>query len=188
MTGFNCDIALRDEFIKLIKQFAIKTIVETGTYKGDTTVELAALAENIVTIEINQTYFNESTYLTRFKNVTRILGASETVLHNILPTLKRPILFFLDAHWGVNPLLGELAAIGRHGLSDSVIVIHDFQVPNTDLGYDFYDKYNKCPINLQYIQSHVSQIYKGAFDYYYNDPARASGSRRGAIFITPKGK
>ena len=185
MTGFNCDTALKEEFIKLIEQFTIRTIVETGTYKGDTTIELASLAENVVTIEINQSYFNDSSHLDKFTNVNRILGASETVLHNILSTLNRPILFFLDAHWGVNPLLGELAAISRHGLNDSVIVIHDFQVPNTDLGYDFHDKY---PINLQYIHDHVSNIYGGTFNYYYNDPVRATGARRGAIFIIPKGK
>lgn len=184
MAGFNDDVALHDEFVKLIRNYGIKTVVETGTYEGETTIQLSKMVENVVTIEINPTYYRKCSHLDEFKNINRIRGASEAVLDEILPVLKKPILFFLDAHWGVNPLHGELDAIYKHKLNDSVIIIHDFLVPGTDLGHDYVDKGNKQPINLEYVASHLHKIYGGNFNYYYNDPILATGSRRGAIFVT----
>ena len=95
--------------------------------------------------------------------------------------------FFLDAHWGEHcPLLGELDAIAYH-ISPEVmrrpcIVIHDFQVPGTDFGFDCMP--DGRPFNLELIRGHLDRIY-GDWGWRHNYPTQVEGARRGWISIEP---
>ncbi len=186
MGAFNNDSFILKEFAKLVKQFGIKTILETGTYYGDTTVALANFNIPVYTIEINHIYFNEALKKLRyFRNVFQYLGNSSVVMKEIIikAEIEKPILFFLDAHWyDYNPLLDELETISQLKLNNSVIAIHDFKVPDKDFGYD---KFNGKDYDWKYIKNSVIRIYgENKYEYYYNE--QAEGSCRGIIYIIPK--
>jgi len=148
--AFSGDKYLGEDFRKLVKKFNIKNIVETGTSRGDTTKEFSKMVKNIYTIEsVKKTYISSKETLKEFKNVNVYYGSSPDVLRKILPSIKGNTLFFLDAHWGNYwPILDELREISKiPTLSESVLVIHDFYVPEKDFGFDSY-YYSESPLEL----------------------------------------
>ena len=152
LVPFNGDSHLAAEFRRLVKQHRIKSIIETGTYKGATTRELSKMVESVYTIESNEKFLRiAAKNLKDCANVKLFHGSSPHILRKILPGIKTPALFFLDAHWERNwPILDELKEIARAGgFSKSVIIIHDFYVPGTDLKYDTYLTTNNFFIVLQ---------------------------------------
>ncbi len=141
---FGGDKLLKEEFERLIKRFSIKTIIETGTYVGDTTKELSTMVKSVHTIETNKQFYDIAKWNCRnLTNVTFHLGSSPEIIERVLPMVIKPVLFFLDAHWfNYWPILDELKVIGKKGGKNSVIVIHDFYVPGKNFGYDSYVKVN----------------------------------------------
>lgn len=192
MKGFNGDIYLKQEIIKLKNEFNIQSCIETGTHQANTTLELAKIFNKVKTIEIKEEYFNNShkiikQFLNNNKDIQISIyrGTSPNVLKRIiLPYVVQPVLFYLDAHWyNYNPLLDELQTIGDFSFTKSVIVIHDFKVPNKDFGYDKFP--NGKEYTFENIKEKVDWIYgENRYNYYYNE--RTSGANRGVIFITPK--
>jgi len=188
--GFEGDTFLKERIQKLIEQYGIKTIVETGTFKGSTTVQFANMVDTVYTTEVNPEYYAEATkkFLDKsIENIQHNLGSSVDILPKILPSIPQPqvVLFFLDAHWGPNnPLLEELQIIADHKLQP-VIAIHDFKVPgHPELGYDTYGGQD---YEWEWIKDKVEIIYgKDGYQVSYN--AEAVGMKRGVIFITPKDK
>lgn len=185
---FNGDKFILEEFAKLINNYNIQTIIETGTYKGATTECLAMLAEYVITIENNELYYmSAKKRLSKYNNIALFKGSSPKVLNNSVLNSSylfiKPILFFLDAHWySYNPLLDELKTIAKFGLNNSVIAIHDFKVPNKNFGYDNYNNMDYC---WEYIEKDIEKIYgEKNYSYYYNE--EAEGAKRGIIYITPK--
>ena len=180
--GFNEDIYIKKEIKSLIKKFGIKIIVETGTCTGVSTKEMADIVDSVYSIEINKKYYNlASKNLKKCKNVTLLLGNSPKVLKQILPKLKKPILFYLDAHWYKYwPILHELNIISKFNhCKDSVIVIHDFYVPNRNFGFDIY---NNQRLDYKYIKKKILSI-NPKYKHYYN--SKAIGEKRGVIYIYP---
>ena len=180
MEAFNGDHFILDEVKALIVKYKIATVIETGTNHGKTTQALAALAPAVLTIEIDENLWLEAEHLEAFANIKRYCGDSALVLPVLLEEVPRPILFYLDAHWGEHsPLLDELDAIAKHQLGDSVIVIHDFYNPqHPDYGYDSWDI---GPYKYELIEPYLNQIYPGGFTCHYND--QAEGERRGVIYV-----
>ena len=133
----------RQELVEsMIARCRIGRIVETGTYRGDTTVWLARFGLPTITIEINPRWFEFARLrLRKLKHVIPCLGDSVEVLKDLVPRLadkEAPTLFYLDAHWRERlPLREELELITRH-FAKSVVVIDDFEVPG-DPGYGFDD-------------------------------------------------
>lgn len=181
--GFSGDLFLRNEIAKLISKHNIKTIIETGTYHGETTKELSLMTNKVFTIEINDKYHAKAqTALQGYDNVVCLKGNSPELLNKIIPTIKGSILFYLDAHWyNYCPLLDEIKTIAKHHKSDSIIVIHDFKVPGTDFGFD---SYKNQPYEWDWIAPAIKQVYGDKFERHYN--SQAAGSRRGVIFIEPR--
>lgn len=184
--GYEGDSYIHLELEKLCKKFKIKTIIETGAFRGATTKRLSNLAESVSTIEINPDNFEYSTIeLATFRNVTLFEGDSAIILPFVLEDIHRdtPILFFLDAHWeSHNPLLEELETIADYKLKP-VIVIHDFKVPGrNDLGFDSYAGQD---YDFNWIKESIDRIYGvNGYDYHYND--QAEGAKRGVIYIYQK--
>lgn len=180
---FNDDIHLATKFLALRDKYAIKHIIETGTYHGNTTEWMAQNFENVYTCESNQTYFDiASKVLEPFPNVTNKLQDSRQFLESVLPTLDGPTIVFLDAHWYDNPLLGEIVAIGKYG-KRPILAIHDFKVPGKpEFGYDTYPG---IVYEWNYIKKAVEEAYgTNNFRIEYNEVA--TGSMRGCIFVYPK--
>lgn len=206
---FNGDSFLMKEFEKIVKKFRIKNIVETGTFMGDTTKEFSKMVDNVYTIESNREFYVSAKHnLNNAKNVKVFFGSSPLILNRILLTLKGNTLFFLDAHWGNYwPILDELKEISKiPSLRNSVIVIHDFYVPDKDFGFDSYYYSNsnlelflkkaigfigkifkmklieKQKLDYDFIRNSIHRI-NPSFKYYYN--SKVEGARRGVIFIHP---
>jgi len=98
----------------------------------------------------------------------------------LIPSLERPLFFYLDAHWEKYwPLLDELQVIADNGVQP-IIVIHDFFVPGSNLGFDKYDGQR---LDFEYIEPSLQKIYGNNFTYEYN--RYATGARRGIIYVFP---
>ena len=99
----------------------INLLIETGTYFGDMIAAQLGSFEGIISIELSPDYYNKASE--RFKNDTKVIllqGESPAVLAKLLPDIKVPILFWLDAHWcggatfgdpNKYPIIEELEAI-----------------------------------------------------------------------------
>ncbi len=116
------------------------SIVETGTYKGDTTEYLAKISSSpIFTCEVIGMYRRESgRRLSPYKHVNLLKGSSAALIQRLVAEKKlgEMPLFFLDAHWyGYWPLADEMKHISA--LSKAIIMIDDFKVPGRpQFGYD----------------------------------------------------
>ncbi len=115
--------------------------METGTYLGDTTAELAEVVRRVYSIELSPTLFAQAQ--ARFAghdNVVLKCGDSGEVLPALLQELTEPCLFWLDGHFSGGetargasdtPIGIELEAIIRRAQADpdgvgrSVILIDD---------------------------------------------------------------
>jgi hypothetical protein len=185
--------ALEDKFVfktfgELIEKFKIKKIIETGTYKGWSALELSKFGLPVHTIEFMQDWHNDSVeYLKECNNVTTYLGNSTEHLDKILEENEEGVLIFLDSHWyGFSPIMEEFKVIHNKKLKNPVIIIHDFFVPdehgNHKFGFDIYQ--NLGVLNFALIEESINNIYNNRFDYHYNseiDPLNA-----GVIYIYPK--
>jgi hypothetical protein len=129
---------LKEEFLSYLKQCFNKAIFfETGTYSGDTTEKATLVFNEVHSTELSEKIYREA--VRRFnnnKNVHLHYGDSPTLLAQILPTISKEIIFWLDAHYcGIGtgrgrsdcPLLEELEAIRLSNKSNSVIMIDDLR-------------------------------------------------------------
>ena len=128
---FDGDIYLPIEIMKLKERWNIKTIVETGTYQGASTLWFAENFEKVITIEVNNGHLEKAKqYCSSCDNIEYILGSSIEVIplkKSLLSTER--CLFFLDAHWGVPcPTPLELKLLNNMEIKP-IILIHDFFVP-----------------------------------------------------------
>lgn len=109
--------------------------VETGTYLGLTAAALAGSYKTIHTIEFDRGLFENAKHrLSPYGNVHCLQGDSAAVLRDLLPSIDRPAVFWLDAHYtggitaraGANtPIMAELKAIIGHSIETHLILIDD---------------------------------------------------------------
>ncbi len=189
MSAFNSDTLIKGELDKLIKKFGVKTLVETGTYRGHTTQEFSKMVPTVFTIELNEKYYAEAVRgFAKFRNIISIRGSSHLEMKKIIEgfygKFVQPALFYLDAHWyKYNPLLDELKVIANYGLKNCLIAIHDFKVPGKNFGFDKFS--DGTEYTFEFIKKSVENIYGiGGYEYHYNE--KANGANRGIIFIYPK--
>jgi hypothetical protein len=120
------------EFARALQSAAdLRRAVETGTFRGITARALAAVFDDVTTIELDQTLHQAARQsLGDLSNVTALQGHSAEVLGS-LPDIQAGTLFFLDGHWSGGdtsggddqcPVLAELAAIGSGHVDDCFIV------------------------------------------------------------------
>src|SRR6478736_1849018 len=189
LLGFEGDTKMKSTIEEIVEAMGIDTIIETGTFKGGTTKVFSQMKgiESVHTIEISDEHFADAEkYLSDSLNVVMYKGSSEKVLRNVIPhLLDKKVLFFADAHWSeACPLLEELKEIADQGMKP-VILIHDFKVPGTSLGFD---SYNGQDFELEWVEPSLKEIYgEGGYHTEYNDPNTALGARRGVLFVFPKG-
>lgn len=182
---FNGDTLLEQEFLRLKDEYKITTVIETGTYHGDTTKWLADNFDYVDTIEVNATYQKiAQAKLGPRANITHWTGSSADILIKVLEeSPNNNLLVFLDAHWWKNPVLRELDQIAHSGLKP-ILVIHDFMNPNDlTMGYDTYPDQGVI-YEWKWVEDKINKIY-GSSGYikYHNE--QAVGARRGALFIIP---
>jgi hypothetical protein len=117
--------------------------VETGTEAGHTT-SLASLFnfKELHTIELSKDWydFSKEKFLGN-PNIHVHFGDSSEVLPQLLKTINKKILFWLDGHYSggntakgkkSSPLLEELEAIKAHDIKNNIILIDDIRLAGTE--------------------------------------------------------
>ena len=99
--GFHGDFFIQSEFLNLRDKYNIKNVVETGTYKGNTTKWLARFFQGVYTIEIDINYVNDAiANCAEYNNKIKFLhGDSSILLPEVLDKINDDnVIIFLDAH------------------------------------------------------------------------------------------
>ncbi len=186
--AFENDTLLAVEITRLVKEYKIASVIETGTEYGGTSVALSQMVSQVVTIDVTKQFIDTDLPT----NVTFLLGDSRFLMPQAIALSRSPILFYLDAHTQnfdeECPLIEELRIIGAQSLEKPpIIVVHDSLVPNhPELGYAVY---RGVPISYDAIHTQLGLIYHCAssiqktYSHYYN--SEALGAKRGVLFITP---
>ncbi|MEK7497298.1 MAG: hypothetical protein AAB656_00060 [Patescibacteria group bacterium] len=117
------------------KRFRTETLIETGTYLGQTVDDLKSTFDMIYSVELDKIlYRNAKRIFSRRKNIKIIQGNSSIILPRIIKHIKECSLFWLDAHYsgGITtrgsketPILDELQAVARSKVKGHVILIDD---------------------------------------------------------------
>lgn len=185
---FNGDGYLAAEVLRLKEAHGLKCALETGTCLGSTALWLADNFDTVDTIEVNRAFAEIAKARIGERDWCGVtVGNSVDHIGDYASDNGDNGLIFLDAHWSTYcPLLDELKEIHQWCESDGYfkpcIVIHDFQVPGTDFGYD------KMPdgrhFNIDLIRTHLDAIY-GEGGWKHNYPTNVEGARRGWISIEP---
>jgi hypothetical protein len=121
----------------LVQGLGLTEAVETGTYLGDTTRILRSLVPRVWTIELSDCLFRDAQQrLADLDDIEFICGDSAQMLKTIVPELRSPALFWLDAHFmagGIGaggeaqcPIIDEIATIDSSSVGEgSVLLIDD---------------------------------------------------------------
>ena len=167
----------------LIKSANVKNFVETGTYKGHTTRDVALNFPymTIQTVELNySTFQNNRESFKEFPNIKSYNDNSVDFL-KVVDIGDGPTLYYLDAHWGEShPLREELAIIRDRSRGNEIIVIDDFQVPNRPFGYDA--THTGQVYNLEWING----ILGPEWIHFYKDDQDNDQQASGQLFIFHK--
>jgi hypothetical protein len=127
------------------QKFGLTTLIETGTFSGDTPAALKDVFSRIYSIELNPELVRR--VRERFRDDTHITilhGDSEECLPEILAELHEPGLFWLDSHYSggvtslghkVTPILGELESILAHSVQGHILLIDDARDFRHDKGH-----------------------------------------------------
>lgn len=123
--------------LKYAEKYNLDTLVETGTYLGETIELTKKHFKKIYSIELSKNlYLKTKMFFSKDKNIKLYQGDSSDVLPRILKRIKKPCLFWLDAHYsrGITaigskntPIMRELRAIARPKTRGHVVLIDDAQ-------------------------------------------------------------
>jgi hypothetical protein len=112
----------------LQSRFDLTTLVETGTFEGESTLYAAERFRRVVTIDISREY-HEVAYMrcAQHQNVEFHIGDTRAVLPGVVASLDGPALFWLDAH----------AAPGLFGIADDWPVLEELKIidGSSDFGH-----------------------------------------------------
>jgi hypothetical protein len=176
--------AARQQVVEqLFENQAIRTVVETGANRGETTAFFAEFGRPVHSCELSPAFFYVAKQrLEPWNNVTLHLCDSRKMLAKLARAegSKDLCLFYLDAHWYADlPLREEIRTI-QENWPDFIILIDDFEVPG-DAGYG-YDRYGKTRLSLDYIANLVTSA---GNDIYFPviRSGDETGARRGYVFL-----
>jgi hypothetical protein len=116
---------------KMIAEYGIKRLFETGTFHGQTALYFRVMRGlDVYTVENAPSYHDVAFENLNGSGVMQMFGDSRTVLKNYISTGNSgDTLYYLDAHLGSNcPLKGELEILDA--TDKFVAVCHDVLVPN----------------------------------------------------------
>ena len=177
------NFALDDSFFKrrlskIISDYSIKTVVETGINEGKSTAVLATMVASVIGVDYDIDCIRSTEKIVNgMTNVRLLLGNSPDVLQDLVPTLPDETVFFLDAHWDDYwPLLDE---IGKLQPGVGIIILHDVQVPGKNFGFDTY---KGTILNYEYVKEALF-AWSPTHRIEYN--SEADGSYRGIMYIFP---
>jgi hypothetical protein len=119
---------------KYVRYHHPSSFIETGTFRGDTVAQIAALVSNVISIELDETLWQAADRRFARRSHVRIMhGDSEKLLASVVVELRGPALFWLDGHYSgrstalgssPTPIMAELETIlaSDHG---HIVLIDD---------------------------------------------------------------
>ena len=166
-------------------------IVETGTHLGSTTYFLAhSTTKPVYTVECDaESYGFASERLRGCKNAFLEQGDSRSFLSKCVrkPNLQNgPVLFYLDAHWNEDLPLAEEIEIVFSALSESIVMVDDFQVPN-EIGYGYDDYGAGQALTSKYIALSCQKFNLVRF-FPAISAHEETGAKRGCVVLAGSGK
>jgi hypothetical protein len=177
-------------FDAVLEAFACESIIETGTYLGNTTKYMAnASSLPVYSCESNPAFFAiANRELAQSSSIELFFGDSRLFLKNLISqgVHRRRSFFYLDAHWNQDlPLMTEIEIIVRNW-DEFVLMVDDFQVPHDD-GYGF-DDYG--PGKRFTLQEFEPAFQRNGLVCFFPTAASAqeTGQRRGCVVLTKRGK
>jgi hypothetical protein len=128
--------------LQIAKENKTPVFIETGTYLGDTVSALRYSFQEIYSIELDEKLAQRAKNIfKKYKHIHILQGDSAKILPKILEDIKKPTLFWLDAHYsgGItakgekeNLILDELQTILNWWVGGSVILIDDARLFNKE--------------------------------------------------------
>ena len=113
-------------------RFQTEVLVETGTYLGDMVEAQRNKFKKIFSIELSERLYKQAKKRFRtYPHITILYGDSGIVLNELIPTLNKPSLFWLDGHYseGITangekecPVSEELAAIFKSSFNHTILI------------------------------------------------------------------
>ena len=182
--AFNGQTFRRKIFQQLFKVNDFELIVETGSYRGNTTLFMAEQTVPIVTVEYDARIFGYvSTRFLLNSQIKTFNNDSRPFLKSIAldsTVAKEDVFFYLDAHWDDDlPLAEELQIISSYW-NNWVVMIDDFQVPNGTYDYDDYG--DGKALTLEYVEKALP---KKDYSAYFPavDASEETGFKRGCVVL-----
>jgi len=154
--AFNRQPGRQKLFLDLVRAIRFDEIVETGTFRGDTTAFMASRSGlSVFSSEASPRHFGYSQARFAFDRRVHVVHSDSRAFlraHFGKPDhAARTAFVYLDAHWGPDLPLFEETRILFALSSTIVVMIDDFQVPD-DAGYSF-DTYGPfATLNLEYLR------------------------------------
>jgi hypothetical protein len=151
------------------RETGIRNFVETGTYRGVTTLYMAERVERCFTVELDPDLCKQARASFAARNNIKLYeGDSATQLGQILIEIAEPTLFWLDGHYSGagtaagearSPILYELGLIFAHHCREHYIMIDDAR---EFLGIDGYP-------TIRQLQKFVKRLSPGSGVRVMND-------------------
>ena len=117
------------------RDYAVNTLVETGTFLGDMVHACRKNFHRIVSIELDcRLYQDASRRFGSERHIEIYEGDSGSLLPKIAEEISEPCLFWLDGHYSAGitakgdlntPIMKELSAICDHPIDGHVVLIDD---------------------------------------------------------------
>lgn len=140
----------QNALIQYRDQYGTRTLVETGTFRGDMMHAMAGEFEQLYSIELSEQLFQKAKERFHDRPHVKILqGDSGKVLGELLPKLNGPTLFWLDGHYSAGetakgekdtPIYEELTHILDDARYEHVILVDDARLFGTDPSYPQYEE------------------------------------------------
>jgi hypothetical protein len=138
------------------ERYSLRTLVETGTCRGDTIWFNLHNFKQIYSIELFPMLYERAREMfAPWKHVSILFGDSGAILPGLLAKMETPVLFWLDAHYSggatargedYTPIITEMENIFRRRVSGDVILSDDARL------FDGSDDYPKLDIFMRFIK------------------------------------
>jgi hypothetical protein len=155
--GHFADKALASKKQGIVKEYAAhfdtRNLIETGTYRGDMVNAMRHHVDRIWSIELDEGLFKKARRrFRRDRRISILRGDSGKILPEILTSVTKPCLFWLDGHYsgGITargdeetPIRKELSQILKHPVEGHVILIDDARCFDGTHDYPTIDEIEK---------------------------------------------
>jgi len=170
--------ALKHELLRSYgRRFGLRTLVETGTYLGDTVAALRGDFDRIVSVELSEELHRRARR--RFagaRGVELVQGDSGVVLPAVLAGIDEPCLFWLDGHYSAgitargaldSPVVAELEAIFARGIDGHAVLIDDARCFDGSPGWPSLEELRALAVRhdpelVFEVEDDVIRIHRGA--------------------------